>query len=152
MSARKRLSVASGLSWALTIAYVPQRVVALLHGFNDSQDIFLIGSLILLSIGGSLLEGLPALNILAPLLIPIAGKIGLSELHCGVMLIIAKRAGPSCRRPGSVSISAARWRAPLEAASRAMVPNLVVLLIGLLVVTFFRWFTLAPPHYFGFLG
>jgi len=33
-------------SWALTIAYVPQRVVDS-YTVNDSKDVFLIGSLIL---------------------------------------------------------------------------------------------------------
>ena len=147
------LSAASGFSWALTIAYVPQRVVELLHGFNDSKDVFLIGSLILLIIGGSLLEGLPALNILAPLLIPIAGKIGISELHYGMMLIIAMGVG-AFMPPAGVGfyVCCAVARAPLEAASRAMLPYLVVLLIGLLVVTFVPWFTLVLPHYFGFRG
>jgi len=147
------LSAASGFSWALTIAYVPQRVVELLHGFNDSKDIFLIGSLILLIIGGSLLEGLPALNILAPLLIPIAGKIGISELHYGMMLIIAMGVG-AFMPPAGVGfyVCCAVARAPLEAASRAMVPYLIVLLAGLLLVTFVPWFTLVLPHYFGFRG
>ena len=147
------LSAASGFSWALTIAYVPQRVVELLHGFNDSKDIFLIGSLILLIIGGSLLEGLPALNILAPLLIPIAGKIGISELHYGMMLIIAMGVGAFMPPVGvGFYVCCAVARAPLEAASRAMIPYLAVLLIGLLLVTFVPWFTLVLPHYFGFRG
>jgi tripartite ATP-independent transporter DctM subunit len=147
------LSAASGFSWALTIAYIPQRVVELLHGFNDSKDIFLIGSLILLIIGGSLLEGLPALNILAPLLIPIAGKIGISELHYGMMLIIAMGVG-AFMPPAGVGfyVCCAVAQARLEAASRAMVPYLIVLLIGLLLVTFVPWFTLVLPHYFGFRG
>jgi tripartite ATP-independent transporter DctM subunit len=147
------LSAASGFSWALTIAYVPQRIVELLHGFNDSKDVFLIGSLILLIVGGSLLEGLPALNILAPLLIPIAAKLGLSELHYGMMLIIAMGVG-AFMPPAGVGfyVCCAVAKAPLEAASRAMIPYLVVLLIGLLVVTFVPWFTLVLPHYFGFRG
>jgi tripartite ATP-independent transporter DctM subunit len=147
------LSAASGFSWALTIAYVPQRVVELLHMFNDSKDIFLIGSLILLIVGGSLLEGLPALNILAPLLIPIAGKIGISELHYGMMLIIAMGVG-AFMPPAGVGfyVCCAVAQASLEAASRAMVPYLIVLIIGLLVVAFIPWFTLVLPHYFGFRG
>jgi tripartite ATP-independent transporter DctM subunit len=147
------LSAASGFSWALTIAYVPQRVVELLHGFNDSKDVFLIGSLILLIVGGSLLEGLPALNILAPLLIPIAGKIGISELHYGMMLIIAMGVG-AFMPPAGVGfyVCCAVAQAPLEAASRAMIPYLIVLLIGLLLVAFVPWFTLVLPHYFGFRG
>jgi tripartite ATP-independent transporter DctM subunit len=147
------LSAAAGFSWALTVAYVPQRIVELLHGFNDSQEVFLVGSLLLLIVGGSLLEGLPALNILAPLLIPIAGKIGLSELHYGMMLIIAMGVG-AFMPPAGVGfyVCCAVARAPLEAASRAMLPYLIVLLIGLLVVTFVPWFTLVLPHYFGFRG
>lgn len=147
------LSAASGFSWALTIAYVPQRVVDVLHGFNNSRDIFLIGSLLLLIVGGSLLEGLPALNILAPLLIPIAGKIGISELHYGMMLIIAMGVG-AFMPPAGVGfyVCCAVARAPLEAASRAMIPYLVVLIVGLLLVTFVPWFTLVLPHYFGFRG
>jgi TRAP-type C4-dicarboxylate transport system permease large subunit len=43
-------------------------------------------------------------------------------------------------------------QARLEAASRAMVPYLIVLLIGLLLVAFVPWLTLVLPHYFGFRG
>ena len=147
------LSAASAFSWALTIAYVPQRIVSLLHGFNDSKDIFLIGSLVLLIVGGSLLEGLPALNILAPLLIPIAAKVGLSELHYGMTLIIAMGVGAFLPPVGvGFYVCCAVARAPLEAASRAMLPYLVVLLIGLVLVAFIPWFTLVLPHYFGFRG
>ena len=49
----------------------------------------MIGSIVLLIVVGVLLEGLPSLNVLAPLLIPIAGKLGLSELHYALVLIIA---------------------------------------------------------------
>jgi TRAP-type mannitol/chloroaromatic compound transport system permease large subunit len=89
------------------VAYVPQRLVVLLHHVHDSETIFLIGSIVLLIVGGSVLEGLPALNILGPLLLPIAGKIGLSELHYGIVLIIARASAPSFRRPASASMSAA---------------------------------------------
>jgi tripartite ATP-independent transporter DctM subunit len=147
------LSAAAGFSWVLTIAYIPQRIVALLHGFNDSKDVFLVCSLILLILGGSLLEGLPALNILAPLLIPIAGKIGISELHYGMMLIIAMGVG-AFMPPAGVGfyVCCAVAQAPLESASRAMLPYLAVLIVGLLLVTFVPWFTLVLPYYFGFRG
>jgi tripartite ATP-independent transporter DctM subunit len=147
------LSAAAAFSWALTIAFVPQRIVALLHGFNDSRDVFLISSLILLIVAGSLLEGLPALNILAPLLIPIAGKLGMSQLHYGMMLIIAMGVG-AFMPPAGVGfyVCCAVAQAPLERASRAMLPYLCILLAGLLIVAFVPWFTLVLPSYFGFAG
>jgi len=68
----------------------------------------MICSIILLILVGVLLEGLPSLNVLAPLLIPIAGKLGLSELHYALVLIIAMGIGGSCRSPAWDSTSAAR--------------------------------------------
>ncbi len=53
----------------------------------------MVGSIALLIFVGVLLEGLPSLNVLAPLLLPIAGKLGLSELHYALVLIIAMGIG-----------------------------------------------------------
>ena len=86
-------AAASGFSWALTVAYLPQRLVDLLHSAGNSATIFMIGSIALLIFVGVLLEGLPSLNVLAPLLFPIAGKLGLSELHYAIVLIIAMGVG-----------------------------------------------------------
>ena len=147
------LSAASAFSWALTIAYVPQRLVLLLHHVNDSEIIFMVGSIVLLIVGGSVLEGLPALNILGPLLLPIAGKIGLSELHYGIVLIIAMGIGAFIPPAGvGFYVCCAIARTPIEQASRAMVPYLVVLIAGLLIVAFVPWFTLSLPHALGFRG
>src|SRR5690242_11691932 len=52
----------------------------------------MLGSILLLVIVGVLLEGLPSLNVVAPLLIPIAGRLGLSEMHYALVLIIVIQA------------------------------------------------------------
>jgi tripartite ATP-independent transporter DctM subunit len=145
------LATASSFSFSLTIAYVPQRLVELLHGVNDSKPLFLIGSMVLLIVVGSLLEGLPALNVLAPLLLPIAGQIGISELHYGILLIIAMGIGAFIPPAGvGFYVCCAVMRTDIESAARVMAPYLTVLLIGLLIVTFVPWFTLALPRAFGF--
>lgn len=147
------LAAASSFSFALTIAYVPQRLVELLHGLHDSNSIFLIGSIVLLIVVGSLLEGLPALNVLAPLLIPIAGQLGMSELQYGMVLIIAMGVGAFLPPVGvGFYVCCAIMRTDIESASRAMLPYLAVLLIGLGIVAFVPWFTLFLPNAFGFHG
>src|ERR1700687_395086 len=83
-------AAASGFSWTLTVAYLPQRLGALLHSRGNSTEIFMVGSIALLIVAGVLLEGLPSLNVLAPLLLPIAGGIGLSGLDYALLVIIAK--------------------------------------------------------------
>jgi TRAP-type C4-dicarboxylate transport system permease large subunit len=107
--------------------------------------------MILLIVVGSLLEGLPALNVLAPLLLPIAGQIGISELHYGILLIIAMGIGAFVPPAGvGFYVCCAVMRTDIESATRVMAPYLTVLLIGLLIVTFVPWFTLALPRAFGF--
>jgi TRAP-type C4-dicarboxylate transport system permease large subunit len=146
-------AAASSFSWTLTVAYLPQRLVSLLQSAGDSQAIFMICSIILLILVGVLLEGLPSLNVLAPLLIPIAGKLGLSELHYALVLIIAMGIGGFMPFAGvGFYVCCAVMRCDIETASRAMLPYLVMLIAGLLIVAFVPWFTLALPHYFGFHG
>ena len=90
---------------------------------------------------------------LAPLLIPIAGKLGLSELHYALFLIIAMGVGGFMPLAGvGFYVCCAIMRCDIEAASRAMLPYLVVVLIGLVIVAFVPWFALFLPNYFGFRG
>jgi TRAP-type C4-dicarboxylate transport system permease large subunit len=146
-------AAASGFSWALTVAYLPQRLVEMLHAVGNSTAIFMLGSIALLIVVGVLLEGLPSLNVLAPLLLPIAGKIGLSGIHYALVLIIAMGVGGFMPLAGiGFYVCCAIMRADIEKASRAMVPYLAVILVGLLIVAFVPWLSLFLPHYFGFRG
>lgn len=147
------LAAASGFSWTLTVANLPQRLVDLLNGIHNSAALFLLGSMVLLIVVGSLLEGLPALIILAPLLLPIAGQIGLSQLHFGIVLLIAMGIGAFLPPVGvGFYVACAIMRTDIERASRAMIPYLLVLIVGLLIVAFVPWFTLFLPAAVGFAG
>jgi TRAP-type C4-dicarboxylate transport system permease large subunit len=96
---------------------------------------------------------LPSLNVLAPLLLPIAGKLGLSELHYALVLIIAMGVGGFMPLAGiGFYVCCAIMRCDVESASRAMIPYLMVVLIGLLIVAFVPSLALVLPHYFGFRG
>jgi len=146
-------AASAGFSWTLTVAYVPQRLVALLHGMRNSTSIFMVGSIALLIVAGVLLEGLPSLNVLAPLLLPMAGQVGVSELHYALVLIIAMGIGGFMPLAGiGFYVCCAIMQTQIEDASRAMVPYLVTIVIGLLIVAFVPWFTLFLPHYLGFRG
>ena len=144
-------AAASGFSWTLTVAYLPQRLVEVLHAIGGSTSIFILGSIVLLILVGVLLEGLPSLNVVAPLLIPIAGKLGLSEMHYALVLIIAMGIGGFMPLAGvGFYVCCAIMRCDIEQASRATLPYLIVVLAGLLLVAFVPWFALALPKYFGF--
>ena len=146
-------AAASAFSWVLTIAYLPQRLVDLLAAGHASATFFMLGSIALLIFVGVLLEGLPSLNVLAPLLLPIAVKLGFSGLHFAIVLIIAMGVGGFMPLAGvGFYVCCAVMRCDIEPASRAMLPYLAVVLAGLLIVAFVPWFALALPNHFGFHG
>jgi tripartite ATP-independent transporter DctM subunit len=140
------LGAATSFAWSLTVAQLPQRLVALLAHVQQSQAVFLIASMLLLIVAGSVLEGLPALLILAPLLMPMASQVGVHPLHYGIILVLAMGFGTFMPPIGvGFYISCAVCETRLESAGRAMIPYLIVLWVGLLIVALVPWFTLYLP-------
>ncbi|MGH1590175.1 TRAP transporter large permease subunit [Methylobacterium phyllosphaerae] len=144
------IAAAGSFAWTLTAANLPVALISLLHALGDSRAAFLIGSIALLVVVGSLLEGLPALIILGPLLIPIAGQYGIDSIHYAMVIILAMGIGIFIPPIGiGFYIACAVAESRIEATSRAMIPYLIVLVLGVLAVAFIPWFTHALPNLVG---
>ncbi len=147
------LAAAQAFSWVLSAAQVPQSLAHLLAEMHENATLFMLISIIGLVVLGSLLEGLPALLILAPLLLPMTPALGISQLHYGIVLLIAMGIGAFLPPLGvGFYIACAVARAPMGRSSSIMVPYVVVLLIGLLLVAFIPWLTLVFPRALGLAG
>ena len=146
------LAAASSFAWTLTVARLPQRLIALLTGTHQSQGLFMVASIVLLIVAGTILEGLPALLILAPLLMPIAGQVGVNEIHYGIVLVIAMGIGAFMPPVGvGFYVTCAVCGTSIEKSARAMIPYLIVLCLGLLLVALVPWFTLFLPERLHFI-
>jgi tripartite ATP-independent transporter DctM subunit len=143
------LAAASTFSWTLSAAGVPQGLVHVVQDLHGNVVLFLILSIAMLVFCGSLLEGIPAVIILAPLLLPLAANIGINQLHYAIVLLIAMGIGAFLPPVGvGFYVSCAVAGTKIGPATRAMVPYAIVLIIGLLIVAFVPWFTLALPNAF----
>jgi tripartite ATP-independent transporter DctM subunit len=141
------IAAAFSFAWTLTAANLPANLAMVLHSIGDNRIVFTLGSIVLLIVVGSLLEGLPALIILGPLLMPMASQYGIDIIHYSMIMILAMGVGifiPPIGIGFYVSCTVSESR--LEATSKAMLPYLAVLIIGVLVVAFVPWFTLAVPR------
>jgi tripartite ATP-independent transporter DctM subunit len=144
------IAAAGSFAWTLTAANLPTVLIKALDLVGHSSALFLIGSMLLLIVVGSLLEGLPALIILAPLLMPIANSLGIDSIHYGIVILLAMGIGIFIPPIGiCFYISCAVSEAKVEAASKAMLPYLAVLILGVLAVAFVPWFTHAIPNLVG---
>jgi tripartite ATP-independent transporter DctM subunit len=144
------IAAAGSFAWTLTAANLPAALVESLHLMGDSPALFLIGSMVLLIVVGTLLEGLPALIILGPLLLPLANGLGIDSIHYAMVILLAMGIGIFIPPIGiCFYISCAVAEADVEASAKTMLPYLAVLILGVLTVAFVPWFTHAVPHLLG---
>ena len=145
-------STASSFAYTLTAAGIPTEIADLMIKMAGRTDwVFMLASLLILIVMGALLEGLPALLVFAPILMPLAPKFGVSPIQYGIVLLIAM--GIGCFAPligVGMYISCSVTGTKVEAASRAMIPYAILLFAGLLLVAFVPWFSLVLPRLFGF--
>jgi tripartite ATP-independent transporter DctM subunit len=140
------LACASLLSHAVILDGLPILVLSLLSHAGGKVG-FLIISTVVLIVLGVLLEGLPALVIFAPLLLPIAIKVGVEPLQFGIILIMAMGIGVFAPPVGIGLYQACLIGG--STMSEVIRPSLyytAFLIVGLAVVIAFPQITLAIPH------
>jgi len=134
-------------------AIVIDGVAPLLAGFFTgmrSQTEFLFVSVGALIVIGFVLEGFPAILIAAPILLPIAERMGVDPLQYGILLTMAVGIGVFMPPVGiGYYITCAIGGAPINATMKPSAVYNVFLVLGLAVVVLFPSITLALPHYFG---
>lgn len=144
------LASASSFAWVLAAANLPQQLVVLLNDTGRNPIVFWLGSIALLIGIGTLLEGLPALIILAPLLLPIATGLGIDPIQYGIVLILAMGVGAFMPPVGiGFYVAAAVAGSKVEPAARAMLPFLVVLVAAVLLIALVPQVSLIVPHLLG---
>lgn len=141
------ISAAFAFSWSLSVVNLPDKIGATLLSVGGSTWLFLLGTVITLIITGAVLEGLPALLIFGPMLMPIAVKLGIDPLQYGIVLIISMGFGTFAPPVGiGVYVTCGMVETSMEKITRKLGPYLIVLFLGILAVTFVPWFSLVVPR------
>ena len=140
---------ASVLSWILATQQVPQMVAGWMISISSSPFVFLLFCNILFILLGSVLEGVPAMLILVPILYPFLPQFGIDPLHFGILAIASLGIGLFLP-PIGMGIFIACTFAEIDVGKvfRSFAPYLVTLLVGLVIITAVPWFTLVLPKIF----
>src|SRR5207249_10158623 len=79
------VAVAQNVGYVLTINQVPQALAATMVGLSHTYGTWMVVALsvLIVVVLGAVLEGTPALILLAPLLLPVAIQLGFHPLHYG---------------------------------------------------------------------
>jgi len=138
------IGTATAMAWALTQSGFSHQLVAAITGLPGGHTTFMLVSIVLFMILGSVLEGIPAIVLFGPLLFPAARALGIHDVHYSMVVILAMGIGLFAP-PFGVGFYAAcaiGRVSPDEAMGRVW-PYLAALLLALIVVAFVPWFSIG---------
>jgi tripartite ATP-independent transporter DctM subunit len=147
------VATAQSLAFVLTLQQVPHALGELMVSLSRDSGtwLFMLLSIAILIVMGSVLEGAAALIIFGPLLVPVAGQLGIAPLHYGVVLVIAMGIGLFAPPLGLGLYGACLiGNVPIEQTVRPMLGYLGLLLVCLLVIAFVPGLALWLPHALGY--
>jgi tripartite ATP-independent transporter DctM subunit len=142
------LGVALGFTHYLVDAQIPDQAVAWATTTIKSKWLFLLClNLVLLVIGG-LVEIYAAIVVVVPLLVPVGEAFGLDPIHLGIIFLANMELAFLAPPIGlNLLLSSYRFGKPMSEVTRAALPMMLVLLIGVLLITYFPPLTTALPHW-----
>lgn len=147
------VAAAQSLAFILTLQQVPHAVGEMMLSLSGAHGtwLFMLLSIAVLIVMGSVLEGAAALIIFGPLLLPVAVRLGIDPLHFGVVLVIAMGLGLFAPPLGLGLYGACLiGNVPIEQTVKPILGYLGLLLICLLVIAFVPGISTALPRAFGY--
>jgi tripartite ATP-independent transporter DctM subunit len=147
------VAAAQSLAFILTLQQVPHMLGDMLLALSSTHGkwLFILLSIAVLIVMGSVLEGAAALIIFGPLLLPVAIKLGIDPLHFGIVLVISMGLGLFAPPLGLGLYGACLiGNVPIEQTVKPMLGYLGLLLLCLLVIAFVPVISTALPRAFGY--
>ena len=145
------IGLSASFAWILTIENVPQTLAEWLVGMNLSPWMFLIIVNVFLLLFGIFIEPLPGVMVLAPILAPVAVKLGIDPIHFAMIVIYNLTLGMITPPVGGLLfVTCNVSRVPMSQLVRELVPFLWAHGAVLLVLTFMPALSTWLPHLWGF--
>jgi tripartite ATP-independent transporter DctM subunit len=123
--------------WLVALEQVPQTIVAFFRALTDNPFVVLLFINVLLLFLGMLMDGVPIMIILFPVLMPLVKSYGIDPIHFGVMAVLNLMIGLITPPVGMVMyVVCSISKLPIQAFAREAVPFIVALILVLILITY----------------
>lgn len=144
------LGVALGFTNYLIDAQVPNHAVEWVTNAVHSRFAFLLALNVCLLIVGCVMDMFSAIVVVVPIIVPLGAAYGIDPIHLGIIFLANMELGLLTPTAGiNIFLSSYRFRKPVLQVSRAVVPMQLLLIGGLLLITYLPPLTLFLPRLFG---
>ena len=131
------LGAALGFTSFLIDEEVPMRLLAAVRETIESRIVFLIFLNLFLLVVGMMMDIFSAIIVVVPLIAPIAREFGIDPVHLGIIFLTNLEIGYATPPVGlNLFIASYRFERPVTELYRASLPFLGLLLIALIIITY----------------
>jgi len=137
-------------SFLMTHENIPQEMANWMMGTGIGVIGFLLMANILLLLAGNFMEPSSIVLILAPILFPIATRLGIDPVHFGILMVVNMEVG-MCHPPVGLNlyVSSGITKMGITELTIAVWPWLLTMLVFLILVTYWPPLSLWLPHTLG---
>ena len=145
------LAMASVFSFVLAFDRIPHAIAQFIIAHADNWAVFIILVHLVFFLLGMLMDALPAIIVLMPIIVPVATSLGMEPLHIGIL--VAANVGIGMITPPvgiCLYVSCGMSGVPIEDVTKPLLPYLAVLVATLIIITAFPDITLFLPRLLGY--
>ncbi|MBD5771202.1 TRAP transporter large permease [Marinomonas colpomeniae] len=137
---------ASAFAWLLTIIGMPSLLANSVLSLSDSSFVITALLNVIMLVAGFFLDSASAIIVLAPLMTPIASEVGIDPVHFGIINLVNYSVGMITPPVGlNLFVAVTISKMGLFEVFRGCIPFLIIMLIGLMIITYVPWLSLALP-------
>jgi C4-dicarboxylate transporter, DctM subunit len=138
-------------SYLMTSEQIPQIMADWIIAHNLGVVAFLAVTNILLLLAGNVMEPSSIILILAPILFPVAMKLGIDPIHFGILMTVNMEVG-MCHPPVGLNLYVASGitKMGISELTMAVLPWLIAMLGFMLLITYVPIVSLWLPHLLGY--
>jgi len=141
------IGFSTAMGWLLAIEDVPTLVAKGLLSLTNDRNVFLFLLIIFMLLIGCVVEGIPAMLITLPLLLPLADHFGIHRVHFGLIFVYGILIGIATPPMGiGLYIMVGVAGISFERVFKAVAPYLIPLIIALFLITYWPDLTLWVPN------
>ncbi len=139
-------------SYLMTSEQIPQALAAWMLDKGLGVVAFLLFVNIVLLLAGNVMEPSSIVLIMAPILFPVAMKLGIDPVHFGIIMVVNMEVG-MCHPPVGLNLYVASGitRMGITELTIAVWPWLVTMLVFLAIVTYWPWLSIFLPRALGMM-
>ncbi len=144
------IGASQAMSWVLAYENIPQTVsAAMLTLAENPLMVFLLINLLLLIVG-MFMDMTPAVLIFTPIFLPVVTNLGMDPVHFGVMMVANLCIGLCTPPVGTcLFVGCSVGRTTIARTTIPAIPFFIAMFIGLMLITYVPWFSLALPRWLG---